>query len=99
MVVGSIEALLSAADTVAVPPFSEIELSSSESDTVGASSSSVIVPVPIPTFVPIIALDGLLSFTTMVSFCSSTVSPAIVTLISFSVSPTANVNVLPVNAV
>ncbi len=82
---------LSVAVTSAVPPFSEIESSSSDSVTVGASSSSVIVPVP--TAVPMLALVAPLSVSFTVSFGSSCVSPVTDTVIVLLVSFAANVSV------
>ena len=58
---------------------------------VGAASSSVIVPVPVP--VEIVALVGLLSFTATVSFSSFRVSPLTVTTMLLLVSPAAKVKV------
>ena len=62
---------------------------STESD--GAASSSVIVPVPVA--VPITAFVGPLNRTATVSFGSSVVSPRTDTVIVLLVSPAENVNV------
>ena len=76
---------LMVADTVAVPPLSVIELSSSDRVTVGTDSSSVMVPVPVIGVVvspPVkVALVGLLSWMTTVSSASYRVSPVIETSI------------------
>ena len=58
-----------------VAPLSAIELRDSASVTVGASSSSVIVPVPVPAVLDTVAFVGPLRATTTVSFGSSVVSP------------------------
>ena len=53
IVVSSLDAWLSVADTVVEPPFSEIELSASVSVTVGTASSSVSVSeAPITSLIP-----------------------------------------------
>ena len=82
---------LSAAVTSAMPLFSEIDESSSDSVTVGGSSSSVIVPTPV-TADPSVALLGLLSVSRTVSFGSSCVSPFTFTVIVSLVSPALNVS-------
>ena len=64
---------------------------------VGAPSSSVILPVPVP--VEIIAFVGWLNATTTVSSGSSVVSPVTDTVMLRLVSPAANVSVPAVNAV
>ena len=89
MVVGSPEAELSVADTVAVPAFSEMEVGVTARATVGVASSSVMVPVPVA--VPSVALTGPLSFTTTVSFASSIASPVTETSTFARVTPAAKV--------
>ena len=64
---------------------------------VGAPSSSVILPVPVP--VEIITFVGWLNTTTTVSSGSSVVSPVTDTMMIRLVSPAANVSVPAVNAV
>ena len=64
---------------------------------VGAPSSSVIVPVPVP--VEIVAFTALLSSTTTVSSDSSVVSPVTDTARVRLVSPAANVSVPAASAV
>ena len=67
-------------------------------DSVGAASSSVIVPVPVPDMLDTTALVGLLSVTTTVSFGSSSVSPVTDTTNVLLVSPAAKVSVPEDNA-
>jgi len=57
----------------------------------GAASSFVIVPVPCA--LPIVALTGMLRFTTNVSSASLTVSPFTSTVMLLVVSPEAKVTV------
>ena len=95
--VSALEAWLRTADTVVVPPFSGIEASATDSVTVGAASSSVIVPVP--DAVPIVAFTAPLSDTTTVSSGSSVVSPVTDTVIVLLVSPAAKVSVSALSAV
>ena len=66
-------------------------------DSVGRSSSSVIVPVPLT--VEIVAFAALLRVTTTVSFDSSSVSPVTDTLKVWLVVPAVKVSVPPVIAV
>ena len=66
-------------------------------DSVGASSSSVIVPVPVA--VEIVASVALLRVTTMVSLTSSIASPVTDTSKVWLVVPAAKVSVPPVIAV
>ena len=68
-------------------------------DSVGASSSSVIVPVPVPAVFDTAAFVGLLSSTTTVSFDSSSVSPVTDTSKVRLVVPAAKVSVPPAIAV
>ena len=97
MMVAALDGWLSVADTVVVPPFSEIESSASASVTVGAASSSVIVPVPVP--VPTVAPEALPRATTTVSSGSSVASPVTDTVMLLLVSPTAKVSVPEASAV
>ncbi len=90
-VVAVAEAWLKAADTVVVPPFSEIELFASVNVTVGVSSSSLIVPVPVA--VPSSALVAPLSVSFTVSSGSSSASPVTRTVTVLYVSPAAKVSV------
>ena len=76
----SLDAWLSVADTVVVPPFSEIELFVSDNVTVGSESSFVIVPVPVLAVPSTALLLGLTSFTFTVSSGSSVTSPLTDTL-------------------
>ena len=101
MVVAADDARSRLAVTVAelVAPLSAIELRDSARVTVGASSSSVIVPVPVPAVLDTVALVGLLSATTTVSFGSSVVSPVTETVTVLLVSPAANVSIPPLSAV
>ena len=66
-------------------------------DTVGGSSSSVIVPVPVA--VPRVAFVGPLSVTATVSFSSSVASPVTTTSIVCVVVPGVKVSVPPGMAV
>ena len=66
-------------------------------ESVGGSSSSVIVPVPVA--VPMVAYAALLNVTTTVSSASSVVSPVTDTSKLRLVVPAANVSVPPVIAV
>ena len=68
-----------------------------EIDSVGAASSSVIVPVPVP--VEMVAFVALLNATTTVSSDSSVVSPLTDTVTLRLVTPAANVSVPAGNAV
>ena len=68
-------------------------------DSVGASSSSVIVPVPVPAVFDMAAFVGLLRDTTTVSFDSSRTSPSTDTSKVWLVVPAAKVSVPPVMAV
>ena len=68
-------------------------------ESVGASSSSVIVPVPVPAVFDTAAFVGLLNVTTTVSFDSSSVSPVTDTSKVRLVVPAAKVSVPPVIAV
>ena len=72
------------------PPFPSITLGD-EIDSIGAASSSVIVPVPLP--VASVAFVGLLSFTATVSSDSSLVSPVTDTMRLRLVTPAAKVSV------
>ena len=94
-VVAALELWLRSARTVVcvnpVPP-SRTVVRPSDSVTVGAGSSSVIVPVPVA--VPIVAFVGWLSRTITVSFGSSRPSPFTVTAKLFTVSPAAIVKVV-----
>ena len=94
--VAALEAWLRTADTVVVPPFSGIESSATESATVGASSSSVIVPAPAA--VPTVPPTALLNRSTTVSSGSSVVSPVTDTVIVSLVSPAVKVRVPEVSA-
>ena len=100
-VVSSDDARSRLAVTVAelVAPLSAIEVRDSARVTVGASSSSVIVPVPVPAVLDTVAFVGLLRATTTVSFGSSVVSPVTDTVTVLLVSPAANVSVPPLSAV
>ena len=80
-----------------VAPLSAMEVRDSASVTVGASSSSVIVPVPLA--VPMLAFDAPLSVTSTVSSGSSVVSPVTETVIVSLVSPAVKVRVPEVSAV
>ena len=80
-------------------PLSPSALDCDAMDTVGGSSSSVIVPVPVPFPDSIDAFVGALSTTRTVSSTSSESSPVTVTSIVLLVSPAANVSVPPANAV
>ena len=82
-----------------VAPLSAIELRDSARVTVGAASSSLIVPVPVPAVADTVAFVGLLRATTTVSFGSSVVSPRTDTVTVLLVSPAANVSVPPLSAV
>ena len=101
MVVAADDARSSVAVTVAelVAPLSAIEVRDSARVTVGASSSSVIVPVPVPAVLDTVAFVGLLRATTTVSFGSSVVSPRTDTVTVLLVSPAAKVSVPPLSAV
>ena len=94
-----LDACDSAAVTVAVPPFSALDAGAAASVTVGAASSSVIVPMPVPAVFDTAALLGLLSVTPTVSCGSSVVSPATATVSVRLVSPAANVSVPAASAV
>ena len=80
-------------DTVAVPPFSEMDDGPTDSVTVGGPSSSVMVPVPVARVEERTALAGLLRVTRTVSWNSSPPSPMTVTVIVLLVSPAAKVSV------
>ena len=66
-------------------------------DSVGAPSSSVIVPVPVPA--EMVAFAALLNATTTVSSSSSVVSPVTNTVTLRLVTPAANVRVPAATAV
>ena len=99
IVVSSLEGWSSEAVTVVefVAPLSGMLVRESARVTVGASSSSVIVPVPLA--VPIPAFPAPLNATTTVSSGSSVVSPVTDTVIVSLVSPAVKVSVPPVTAV
>ena len=84
---------------VRVPPVSPVPSATvGESiDTVGGSSSSVIVPVPVA--VPRVAFVGPLRVTATVSLSSSVASPVKATSKVWLVSPAAKVSVPAVMAV
>ena len=88
-------AVFSVAVTVAVPRFSEIELSFS--DSVAVPSSSTMVPVPVA--MPSVALVGLLSVTSNVSDCSASPSFVISTVNVLLVSPAAKASGVELTAV
>ena len=98
-VVAALDAWLSVAVTVVVPPFSAMALSASARVTAGAASSSSIVPVPVASLARICAFTGWLSTTFTVSSGSSVPSPLTVTETVALVSPAANVTVPDDNAV
>ena len=64
-------------------------------DSVGVSSSSVIVPVPVPAVVETAAFTGSFSRTVTVSFASFRTSPVTDTLKVWLVVPAAKVSVPP----
>ena len=101
MVVDADEGRSRLAVTVAelVAPLSAIDVRDSASVTVGAASSSLIVPVPVPAVADTVAFVGLLRVTTTVSFGSSVVSPRTDTVTVLLVSPAENVSVPPLSAV
>ena len=68
-----------------------------EIDNIGAPSSFVIVPMPVPA--EVVAFVGLLRLTTTVSSDSSVVSPVTDTVTARLVVPAAKVSVPAVNAV
>ena len=68
--VSALDAWLSVAVTVVVPPFSEIELFVSANVVVGAASSFVIVPVPVAVEIGVVDGFGLLIVAFIVSFAS-----------------------------
>ena len=74
-------------------PFSEIDVGATATVTVGAVSSSVIVPMPVPAVLDTIALLGSLRATATVSFASSSVSPVTDTAMVLLVSLATNVSV------
>ena len=80
-----------------VEPLSPSVTLAAATDTVGGSSSSVIVPVPVA--VEIAAPDASLRVTRMVSSTSSVVSPVTETSKVWLVVPAAKVSVPPVIAV
>ena len=82
-----------------VAPLSAMDVRDSASVTLGAASSSVMVPVPVPAVADTAALDAPLSATRTVSFGSSVVSPVTDTEKVLPVSPAAKVSVPPLKAV
>ena len=68
--VSALDAWLSVAVTVVVPPFSEIELFVNANVAVGAASLFVIVPVPVAVAIGVLDGFGLLIVAFMVSSAS-----------------------------
>ena len=81
-----------------VVPLSPSDTLASPIDTVGGSSSSVIVPTPVAAVDDRTALTGPLSVSRTVSSASSSVSPVTDTVIVLLVSPAAKVSVVSLTA-
>ena len=91
-VTASLETALSSAVTLLVPPSSPIEDLLSARDTVGVSSSSVMVPVAVSVAVTLAEVPDTARPTVKVSLASATVSSVVETVKSW-VSPAVPANV------